>query len=568
MASKWLVLSLIIFLGLSMAAALTVSARIESELLLKSVPMQDASMMIKNELSHFHMMVEEYVYERKAGTMDVGTIWTHLDRAEWLGKAMLSGGKDREWTYVPLEDVRLRDEINAMNGEFREMHSLAEKMMGEEPGSPEILEEDDRLDTVLERAYAKADIVEDELHRTIREKRSENSRIIGGILLLCALFTTGAAAVTFRYISAEKRARDELSEARTFLQNIIDGVDEPIMVVDRDYNITLMNLAARRLSGDGPEAAMKCHEFSHGLDVPCDERGFVCPLKEVVWSGQTMVVEHEHFGDHKAPSVMEVIASPWRDSSGSIRGIIQCARDVSERKKLERQRADFYAMVTHDIKSPLMAITGYTDIILHDKSGQLDEEAAEMIMQIRKGSEKLQTLVLDFLSVSQMEAGMLKIKTAPADITALLGETCAEMEKVFINKGLSFGQEIAEDLPRSMMLDYQLVQRAVSNLLSNAAEYTPSGGEVRLVAERVSMEGGESVAVLVKDTGSGIPVEEQARIFDKYYRSVRTAGIKGSGLGLAIVKTVAQAHGGAVEVESEPGKGSTFKLFIPVRQAS
>ncbi len=239
--------------------------------------------------------------------------------------------------------------------------------------------------------------------------------------------------------------------------------------------------------------------------------------------------------------------------------VIGTIMDITERKELERQKLDFYAMVTHDIKSPLTAILGYSDLILMAMQDKLDAELTDMIQLIQGSGNKLLRLVEDFLAISRTEAGKLVIRAVPEDLYLVLWEARQEVEGAVKEKGQTLRSELPDDLPKVVM-DRKLVLRAASNLLRNAVNYTPAGGEIMLKAEK---DGG-FVVMSVSDSGPGIPKEEQPRVFDKYYRSPSVAGIEGSGLGLAIVKAVADAHGGRVELASDEGKGSTFRLILPL----
>jgi PAS domain S-box-containing protein len=240
--------------------------------------------------------------------------------------------------------------------------------------------------------------------------------------------------------------------------------------------------------------------------------------------------------------------------------VVQCNfRDIMERKELEKQKAGFYAMVSHDIRSPLTVISGYSEL-LESEANKFDAETNEIVTTIRKSGQRIETLIENFLSISEMEAGKLVIHIALTDIAALLRDVCLEIKMAVQEKKLDLKVEIADGLPEAMV-DSKLIQRAVMNLLHNAVNYTPPPGAIALKA---SSEGNDYIMISVTDTGNGIPADERQAIFEKYYRSERTAGVKGSGLGLALVKAAAEAHGGRVEVESEVGKGSTFWLFIPV----
>ena len=154
-------------------------------------------------------------------------------------------------------------------------------------------------------------------------------------------------------------------------------------------------------------------------------------------------------------------------------------------------------------------------------------------------------------------------KLFPSDISETLQESIKGLDKSIKKKGITFNVELAEGLSAMVVMDKQLIQRAVANLLQNAFNYTPAGGKITLKAESINEKGNDFTLISVADTGKGIPAEEHESVFEKYYRSPNTEWIRGSGLGLPIVKAVAEAHGGRVELQSEPGKGSTFKIYLP-----
>ena len=254
---------------------------------------------------------------------------------------------------------------------------------------------------------------------------------------------------------------------------------------------------------------------------------------------------------------VEVISSVYE--IGNTR-LVQCNfRDISERKELEDQKADFYAMVTHDVKSPLTSIIGYSELMMA-RADKYDADTNEMVAAIMRSGERINHLIENFLAISKMESAKVVLNTAPTDMAALLRDACSEIENAAQKKKLHLKTEISDDLPEATV-DSKLIERAVLNLLHNAVNYTSAPGTITLKA---ALHGKDFIIISVTDTGKGITASEQKAVFEKYYRSKKTARVKGSGLGLAIVKAAAEAHGGRVEVESEPGKGSTFRLFLPV----
>ncbi|MGC2423940.1 MAG: HAMP domain-containing sensor histidine kinase, partial [Nitrospirota bacterium] len=227
-------------------------------------------------------------------------------------------------------------------------------------------------------------------------------------------------------------------------------------------------------------------------------------------------------------------------------------------------KADFLAMLTHDLKSPLTTITGYSDLLLVSR-GELGPDKANMVEIIEQSSEKMLRMIDDFLVVSRLEAGHMRIILKPENLYNLLEKVATDFMPALKKKSIHFQTDFSV-VPLTCV-DYKYIERSVANLLLNAIHYTPRGGKVVLKAER-GFSGDilhvPYLAISVADTGPGIPEGEKDRVFDKYFTTSKARGIKGTGLGLAIVKAVAEAHGGRAAVESEPGKGSTFHIYLPL----
>jgi PAS domain S-box-containing protein len=247
----------------------------------------------------------------------------------------------------------------------------------------------------------------------------------------------------------------------------------------------------------------------------------------------------------------------WKTEYEGRPAVIGTALDITERKRLEREKMDFLAMVTHDFKSPLTNILGYSELLLETSR---DPAAGEMAEAILRGGRRLSRMVDDFLFHSRLESGIAVIEKEPSDLKGLLKGICEEYALQAQKRGLSFSLELPYNLPE-ISIDRKLMERAVSNILQNALSYTPQGGKVNVKAE---MPGGGIAAITVSDTGPGIPAEMQTKVFDKYFRSPRTAGTRGTGLGLSVVKLVADVHGGNVEVSCPEGRGCTFRILLPV----
>lgn len=290
-----------------------------------------------------------------------------------------------------------------------------------------------------------------------------------------------------------------------------------------------------------------------------DPEGFLNKLRSIYDNRNYMRSDELSLKDGR---IFSRYTAPLTGEDGRYYGRVLYYRDITDIRKLERERADLLAMVTHDIKSPLTAILNYTDL-LAEKASIFDADTNSMIASIRNSGKKLKNLVEDFLSVSQMDSGMLTLKLSASDISHILREAYLGLENAILGKRLTCKVEIAEELPAKVLVDKQLVERAVSNLIENAVKFTPSGGMIKLKAESVEEGDGKFIMISVTDTGPGISAEEHKKVFEKYFRSQKTTWSNGTGLGLAIVRAVAEAHKGRVELLSEPEKGSTFRMYLP-----
>lgn len=258
---------------------------------------------------------------------------------------------------------------------------------------------------------------------------------------------------------------------------------------------------------------------------------------------------------------LELGVSEVRLEGGSLfTGVV---RDLTEEKKLEEQKEDFYAMVSHDIKSPLTVILGYAEI-MSDESGGLDERVRDMARNIAASSETVLDMLDDFLAISKVESGGFRLDRKAAETGGLLADIHGQFRHLAERKGLAFTLSLPEGLP-VVEVDKAYFGRAVANLVGNALKFTPEGGAVGIEAVLEEGEGGRYVRVSVTDTGPCIPAEDRPKVFEKYYRAQGATRVKGTGLGLAIVKAVAEAHEGRVELSGEAGGGCRFSIVLPVR---
>ena len=245
-------------------------------------------------------------------------------------------------------------------------------------------------------------------------------------------------------------------------------------------------------------------------------------------------------------------------AEGQPSGAVVVLHDVTELRRLERVRQDFVANVSHEFKTPLTAIQGFAETLL---SGALEDPTnnRRFLEIIRDHATRLAGLTDDLLKLARIEAGKLEVEFVPVNILELV-EQCAETALLKASrKQIAFETDVPSGLP-AIRGDASLLREVLQNLLDNAIQYTPQAGRIRVT---VAVNGREAV-IAVSDTGIGIPLADQERIFERFYRvdAARSREAGGTGLGLSIAKHIVEAHGGRLWVESEIGHGSKFSFSI------
>lgn len=240
-------------------------------------------------------------------------------------------------------------------------------------------------------------------------------------------------------------------------------------------------------------------------------------------------------------------------------------RDETESQRVEEMRREFIANISHELKTPLAAIKGYAETV--ELAIKDDPDAASHFMQqIQTQCLRLEKLIADMMQLARAQAGSSQLKLGPVSLSDVIQESLKSYHPVADAKRIKLRVTPADDLPK-VHADPEANLTIASNLIGNAIDYTPEGGEVRVSCR----EAGSFVALVVEDTGVGIPKSEQKRIFERFYRveKSRDTGLGGTGIGLSIVKNLTMTLGGEVRVRSKLGEGSRFEVLLPIsRDAS
>ena len=342
--------------------------------------------------------------------------------------------------------------------------------------------------------------------------------------------------------------RDE----RDHLKAILSSMSEGVLVVAADGRARLVNPAFLRL-----------------FDIDREEEVTGRPVLEIIrQTGLASLVDDTLRLGTGQSGQLEILAPERRTLllasaalAGGERGAVVVARDTTELTRVADMRRDFVANVSHELKTPLAAIRGYAETL---RDGAVDEPATarrfneRILLQCRR----LQALLDDLLTLSRLESVTPQpVEREPVELPAVIHRAAEVLSDAARERQVRIELDVDEEVP-PVSGDPEGIERLVINLLDNAVKYNRPEGTVSL---RLSQADGHAL-LEVSDTGIGIPQDALARIFERFYRvdKGRSRDEGGTGLGLAIVKHVAQTHGGQVEVESRIGKGSTFRVRLPL----
>ncbi|MFP4623100.1 MAG: ATP-binding protein [Gemmatimonadota bacterium] len=250
------------------------------------------------------------------------------------------------------------------------------------------------------------------------------------------------------------------------------------------------------------------------------------------------------------------------DRSDEIGDLSRSFRTMTERlAELDRLKSEFVGLATHELKTPINVIAGYTELLDEGLYGELSRKQREVLGLVQDQTRSLTLLVNQLLDLSRFEAGGLRVEPEPVPLDQLVREVEGSFRALATQKQIVFDVVRDPDLPTTLVIDHDRIRHEVlSNLLSNAFKFTPSGGRVAL--EAVAHDG--EVHFRVTDSGVGIPADQLERVFEKYYQVEREGRAQGSGLGLAIAKHVVDAHSGRIRAASTEGEGTTFDIFLPL----
>ena len=323
---------------------------------------------------------------------------------------------------------------------------------------------------------------------------------------------------------------------------------EGVVAIDREQRIMFLNTGARRLLRISSVIGIG-NRLYEAVRVPA----FLDTIQDALKSQKMETLEYRR--SREDASLVLVVVPVLK---GPHVGAVAVVRDVSEMRKLEAMRRDFVSAASHELKTPLTVIQACTDTLL---GGALSDPAAaeRFLKQIEEQSERLLQLILGMLQLARVESGQQVLHIEPVDVVAVAEDVLRGFRTVADAKAVQLFLTGADEM--TVIADDQALQTIIGNLVDNALKHTDAGGSV--IVELIAA--GAAPAIVVRDTGSGIPEEMLGRVFERFYRVDRDRSRErgGTGLGLAIVKHLCQNLGANVSVKSELGRGSEFRVQFP-----
>jgi PAS domain S-box-containing protein len=356
----------------------------------------------------------------------------------------------------------------------------------------------------------------------------------------------------------------EASRSRAILESVADGV----VVTDGTNHITLFNRSAETILGLKSSAAIGEMLDKYAGLFGRRARTWIQTVRK--WSDSPQAYQpgetYSEELDLEGGKVVSVHLAPviWRLE---LLGTVSIFRDITHEVQVDRLKSEFLANVSHELRTPMTSIKGYAEIMLMGASGALTGQQTHFLEIIKSNAERLGVLVNDLLDISRIESGRITLTFEPLNLASIAQEVVDyyEQRAKEANKKMTFSLEILNDLPE-IPGDAERIRQVLSNMVSNSFNYTPADGSVVVCLQGTD----EEVQVNIQDNGVGIPVKDQGRVFERFFRGddplvLATAG---TGLGLALARTLVEMHHGKIWFKSSgvPGEGSMFSFSLPTVQ--
>jgi len=346
------------------------------------------------------------------------------------------------------------------------------------------------------------------------------------------------------------------------LSRILQSIGDAVFVVDQNREIIIFNHIAEEVSGflagevigKRYDQLMKfLYEKDHQANRTIEDVFSLGMIQE--FASNTIMISK----DGKEIPIADS-AAPIKDAGGTVVGCIVVFRDVTREREIDRQKTEFVSVASHQLRTPLTSIKWFLEMLIDGDIGKLTDEQKETLKQVFDSNERMIDLVNRLLNVSRIESGRVKVEPKLTDLCELIESAVTEIKPLARKQEQKVDVKLP-DLPK-IKIDQKLIREVIINYLSNAVKYTPVGGKIVISAESNDRD----LTVSIKDNGIGIPVNQQTKMFHKFFRAENAIAreTEGTGMGLYVCKSIIELSGGRTWFESKPGKGSIFYFTLPL----
>jgi PAS domain S-box-containing protein len=357
------------------------------------------------------------------------------------------------------------------------------------------------------------------------------------------------------------RTLQDIANEKSRMRVLINQLASGVMATDNQKRVALANPAFLRMLGYRGESVIGCRaeEFigDESLMQMIDQ---ALSMRE----GEFLELTEELNLKGKKEGQETILVArcvPFKDRLGRILGTVTVLHDITALKKMDQLKSDFVSMVAHEIRSPMNSVLAQLKVVLDGLAGNVSEKQQEILGRASDRIRGLSDLSTDLLDLAKIESGLITQEKENLNTAEFLADQVAFHQAKAQAKDVRLELDPLPKLP-PLLANRPNMEEVLSNLISNAVNYTPEGGSIGVSATTEN----DYLCISVRDTGIGIAHEDLDRIFDRFYRvkSEKTRLITGTGLGLSIVKSIVEAHNGMIRVESEPDHGTTFYVYIPL----
>ncbi|NLS38162.1 HAMP domain-containing protein [Fructobacillus tropaeoli] len=345
-----------------------------------------------------------------------------------------------------------------------------------------------------------------------------------------------------------------ISNERNRLHSVLHHMADGVLLTNANGQLTIINQAATKLLGVSEQAALGQQVFDL-LDLPEYQS-----VRDLIKQQRAMTVD-------VGQRIIEVRVSLIKNPSGLINAMVLILHDITEQKKIDQDRRDFVSNVSHELRTPLTTVASYVES-LQEGAKEDPKILGEFLTVIQNETDRMSRMVSDLLELSRMDQGTMEVKTELVQLNTMLNFILDRFDMILLSPSKDLNSDrkikIVRHIPTDQEfwvdIDHDKMTQVIDNLMNNAIKYSPDGGTITVSLEK----SGDKALISIKDQGLGIPVADQEKVFNRFFRvdKSRSRAQGGTGLGLAISKEVIEKFNGRIWVESKENEGSTFKMTL------